>query len=181
MSDISPPCAELGHGGGGQRLGDIGDDVVLVLDADGKPDGFRRDAGLALFGFRHLAMGGGGGMAGQRLGVADIDQPLDQLQRVIEMLARFEAAFDAKGQQRRHPAAQIFLRQRVIGAFGKAGILHPGDAGIAAQEFGHGAGILDMALDPQRHGFDPLQQQEGAHRRQDRAGGALIARCGRGR
>ena len=35
------------RGGGSKRLGDVGDDVVLVLDADGKPDGFRRDAGLA--------------------------------------------------------------------------------------------------------------------------------------
>ena len=63
----------------------------LMLDADGQADGFRRHAGLALFGFRHLAMGGGGGMAGQRLGVADIDQPLDQAQRVIEILAGLES------------------------------------------------------------------------------------------
>ena len=31
-----------------------------------------------------------------------------------------------------------------------------------------------MALHPQRQGLDALQQEEGAHRRQHRAGGALI-------
>ena len=43
--------------GGGQRLVEIGDDVVFMLDADGKPDGFRGDTGLALVGLRHLTMG----------------------------------------------------------------------------------------------------------------------------
>jgi len=64
--------------GGGQRLVQIGDDVVAMLNTDRQTDGFRRHAGLALLGLRHLAMGGGSRMAGQRFGVADIDQALDQ-------------------------------------------------------------------------------------------------------
>ena len=62
----------------------------------------------------------------------------------------------------RGAAAEIFLRQRVIGAVGKAGVIDPGDAGIVAQEFGDLARVLDMALDAQRDRLDALQQQEGA-------------------
>ena len=94
------------------------------------------------------------------LAVAEVDQPLDQLQRVVEPLAGLEAAGDAEGQQRAGAAAEIFLRQRMIGIVGEAGIIDPGDARIVAQEFGDAARILDMALDPQRHRLDALQQQE---------------------
>ena len=127
-----------------------------------KPDHLRLDAGLALLLGRHLPVRGRGRMAGQRLGVAHIDQPLDQLERVVETLAGLEPALDAESQQRAGAAAEIFLRQRVIGVVGKARVIDPGDAGIGAQKFGDAARVLDMALDAQRHGLDALQQQEGA-------------------
>ena len=100
-------------------------------------------------------------MAGERLGVAHIDQPLEQLERVVERLSSFQPAGYPESQQRAGAAAEIFLRQRVIGIVGEAGIIDPGDARIAAQEFGDAARILDVALDTQRHGLDALQQQEG--------------------
>ena len=61
-----------------QRLIEVGDDVVDVLDADAEPDHFRPHAGLALLLGRHLPMRGRGRVAGERLGVAHIDQPLEQ-------------------------------------------------------------------------------------------------------
>ena len=99
-------------------------------------------------------------MAGERLGVADIDQPLEQFERVVERLAGFEPAVDAEGQQRAGAAAEIFLRQSVIRVVGEAGVIDPGDARIVAQKFGDAARILDMTLDAQRHRLDALQQQE---------------------
>ena len=113
-------------------------------------------------------------MAAQRARVADIDEPLDEAKRVVERLGRVEAALDAEGDEGRRAAAEIFLRQRVIGAVGEAGVVDPGDARVGAQEFGDAAAVLDMALHAQRDGLDALQQQKGAHRRDDGAGGALI-------
>ena len=47
---------------------------------------------LACSSRRHLPVRGRGRMAGERLGIAHVDQPLDQAERVIEFLAGFEAA-----------------------------------------------------------------------------------------
>jgi hypothetical protein len=70
-----------------ERLIEIGDDVVDVLDADAEPDHLRPHAGLGCSSRRHLPMRRRGRMAGERLGVAHIDQPLEQLERVVERLA----------------------------------------------------------------------------------------------
>jgi hypothetical protein len=83
-----------------EGLIDILDDVGGVLDADRKPDGFRQNAGHPLLLGGHLAVRGRGGMAGQRFGIADIDQPRDPIQLILEGLAGLEAALDAEGEQR---------------------------------------------------------------------------------
>ena len=98
-----------------ERLIEVGDDVVDVLDADAEPDHLRRHAGLPLLLRRHLPVRGRRRMAGQRLGVAQVDEPLDQRERVVEPLAGLESARDAEGQQRAGPAAEILPRERVTG------------------------------------------------------------------
>ncbi len=134
----------------------------------------RLDAGLALLVGRHLPMRGRSRMAGQRLGVTHIDQPLEQLQRVVKILRRLEPADDTEGQQRAGAAAEIFLRQLMIGIVGEAGVIDPGHAAVLTQKFGDAAGVFDVALDAQRHRLDALQQQKRGQRRQHGAGGALI-------
>src|ERR1700730_7859565 len=129
-------------------------------------DGFRQHAGDALLLRCHLAMRGARRMAGERLCIADIDEPRDQLQRVVEGLAGLHAALDAEGEPRRGVAVEIFLDQRIVGAVGETGVIDPVDTRIAAQEFGDLACVLDMPLDAQRHGLDALQQQERIERRQ---------------
>src|SRR5690606_6750690 len=85
----------------GEGLFDIGNDVIDMLDADRDAHQVFRYAGLfQLFG-RKLAMGGGGRVAGQRLGVTDIDEAQDHLQRIDEAPAGFLAALDAKGEDAR--------------------------------------------------------------------------------
>ena len=113
-------------------------------------------------------------MAGQRFRVADVDQPLEQFQRVVETLAGFEPSGHAKSQQRTRPAAEVFLRQRMIGAVVKPGVVHPSDAAVAAQKLRNILGIFDVPLDPQRDTLDALKQQKGAERRKHRSHGALI-------
>jgi hypothetical protein len=67
---------------------DVGDDVVDVLDAHRDAHQILRDAGARQFLGVELAVRGRGRVAGERLGVADVDQPQDHLQRVDELGAR---------------------------------------------------------------------------------------------
>src|SRR5271163_2130458 len=119
-----------------ERLIEIGDEIVDMLDADAEPDHFRLDAGPELLVGRHLPVCGRGRVASQRLGVAHIDQPLEQAERVVKLLAALKPAGNAEGQQRTGMAPEIFVRQFVIGIVGKAGVIDPRHARILAQEFG---------------------------------------------
>jgi hypothetical protein len=65
----------------------IGQQVVDVLDADRQAHHVFAHAGLGQFLGRQLAVRGGGRVAGQRLGVADVDQAGEQLQRILEARA----------------------------------------------------------------------------------------------
>src|SRR5690348_3290523 len=65
--------------GPGQRLVDVLDDVVDMLDADREAYGFGQHTGQPLLLGRHLAMRGRCRMAGQRLRIADINEARDQL------------------------------------------------------------------------------------------------------
>ena len=60
--------------GGAQGLVEIGLDVLDVFNSDRHTDVLRGDAGLELFLFGELGVGGGRGMDDQRLGVADVGQ-----------------------------------------------------------------------------------------------------------
>ena len=83
-----------------QPVIEVGDDVANVLDADGQADQFRRHSGVALFRLAELLVSGGSGMNHQRLGIADIGQQAEQLQRIDEALAGLEASTNAEGDQR---------------------------------------------------------------------------------
>src|SRR5437016_14095637 len=107
----------------------------------------------------------GGWMAGQRLRVADVDESLHQLERVVELLPSLEAALDAKRHQGRRAALQIFLCELVIGVVWKSRVVDPLDSAVAIEKLGDASAVLDVPLDPQRHGFAPLQQEKRAHRR----------------
>ena len=77
------------------------------------------DAGGQLFLRRHLPMRRRGRMAGERFRIAQVDQALEQLERVIEAHAGRQAAADFERHQRAGLAAQIFLHQGVIGIVGE--------------------------------------------------------------
>ena len=75
-----------------QRLVEVGDDVVLVLDADREPDDVRAGAGLDLLRVGKLTMRGRSRMNDQRTGVADIGQMREQLHLGDELDAGLVAA-----------------------------------------------------------------------------------------
>src|SRR5690606_22301217 len=116
--------------GSRERLLEVADDVVDVLDADREPDGLRRDARGALFLLRELAVRGGRRVAGQRLGIADVDQPLEQLERVVGPDAGFVAAFQAEREDARRLAAEVLLRQSVVRVLGQPGVADPRDGRV---------------------------------------------------
>ena len=94
-----------------QGLVQIGQQIVDVLDTDRQAHGFLAHAGLLqLFGIE-LAVGGGRRVRGQRLGVADVDQAREQLQRVLEARAGLAAALHAKREQAGRLAAQVLAHQ----------------------------------------------------------------------
>ncbi len=93
--------------GARQRLIEIGEQVVDMLNADRQSHGFLADAGLAQFVGRKLAVRGGSRVGGERFGVADIDEPREQAQRVLERRAGCAAALHAERQDVRISANVI--------------------------------------------------------------------------
>ena len=104
-------------------------------------------------------------MAGQRLGVADIDQAHHQLQRVDEARASLLPALDAEGEDRRRLAAEIALGQFVLGVIGQAGVFHPGHLRVALQVLRDFQRVLGVPFHAQGQGFQALQDEEGIERR----------------
>src|ERR1700733_6780503 len=169
---------ELADRGFGQSLVDVVDDVVDVLDADRKPDRLRPDAGLHQLLVGQLAVGGGGRMDGEGLGVAQIEQPLDELERIEEGQARVVAPGDPEGDDGRHSPVQIALDQVVVGMVGEAGEAPPVPPAIGRQVVGHGASVGLVALEPQGHRLQALQEHEGIEGRQGGAAVAELSRAG---
>ena len=69
------------------------------------------------------------GWIDEGLGVAEVEQALEQLHRVEEREAGLVAAGDAEGDDRRHPAPEVALDQVVVRVVGEAGEAHPGRRG----------------------------------------------------
>jgi hypothetical protein len=79
-----------------QRLVDIGNDIVHVLDADGKANEVGRHSTGDLLLLAQLLVGRGSRMNDQRLGVTDIGQVGQQLDVVDKLLPRFDPSLDAE-------------------------------------------------------------------------------------
>src|SRR5882672_4858701 len=138
-----------------------------MLDTDAEPNRLGCYTCLPLLLHRHLPMRSGRRMTRQGLRIAEIDQSLDQFQRIVEFSPALEATTNSEGEQRACPAAKILRRERVIGIFRKTDVVHPGYSRVIAQEIRYPLRVFDMAVDPESDGFNSLQQQKGAQRRQD--------------
>src|SRR3546814_14793163 len=106
-------------------------------------------------------MRGRGRMARQGLGVADIDQTLDHLERVIEFHASVEATLDAEGQQRRWPALEVLLRQRVVAVAFKSGVADPFNLFMCRQITRYGDGVVAVAIHAQRQRLHRSEERRG--------------------
>src|SRR5438477_8500989 len=101
-----------------------------MLYADADADHLRRHARFGLLVRRHLPVRRGRGMTGERLGVAEVDDALDQCKRVVESCSRREAAVDAECHDRARTTTEVFLSQTEVRTVGVAGVVHPVDACI---------------------------------------------------
>src|SRR5665811_1033245 len=93
-----------GSGRDSNGLVEVGDDVVDVLEADRDSDQIGRHAAGDLILSRELRVGGGCGVDDQALGLADIGQQAEELDRVDELAAGFDAALEPKGDHSAVPA-----------------------------------------------------------------------------
>ncbi len=80
------------------------------------------------------------------LGVTNIDQTLENLERIIEFDARVVAALDAKAQQGRRPAIGVFLRQPIVFRIRQTGVVDPRRLLVFLQILGHRNCIVHMPL-----------------------------------
>src|ERR1700720_4193584 len=114
-------------------------------------------------------MCGGRRVASQRFGVAHVDHALEQTQRIKTFYARIEPTLHSECQQRTTSRAQISFSHWIQWTIRKPGVIDPGHAAMVAKEFGYLSGIFNMAFNSERHGLNPLQQQETNERRKGRA------------
>jgi hypothetical protein len=110
----------------------------------------------------------------QAFGVAEADGAGDQLQRVHEAAARFDAALEFEGD---HAAGQLHLpaREFALRERGQPRVVADLDLVVAGQAFGDGLGVAAVALHAQRQRLQAAQDEEGVLRGEHGAGHVLDA------
>ncbi len=98
-----------------------------------------------------LRVGGAGGMDDERLGVADVGEPGEELHLVDDGLARVQPALHAEGQDAAETRAgpEVALGRAVAFMVLETGIVHPSDLGMILQPPGQRQGIAAMGFEPQ--------------------------------
>src|SRR5690606_9351555 len=89
-----------------ERLIEVLEDVVDVLDAHREAHKIGGDAGRKLLGFGELRVRRRGGVDDEAARVADVREEAEELDAVDEPLAGLEAALDAKGDEAASLAAE---------------------------------------------------------------------------
>ena len=131
-----------------------------MLNADAKANRVRRDTCRCQFLISQLTVCGRGGMRGKRLGIANIDQAFENLERIIEFDAGVKATFDAESQQSRGTSTGVFLRQIIIRRARQTGVMNPSDLTVTFQMFRHGHCIVYVTFHAQRQTLQALQDQK---------------------
>src|SRR5690554_6408589 len=153
-----------------QGLGDVGNDVFNVFNTDRQPHQVFAHTGTLQLVCVELAVGSGGRVASQGLGIADVHQAQDQIQGVDELRAGLAATLDAEAQNAGGLAATDLVAGGLIGAVGQAGVVYPLNGRMILQELGNLLGVVAVTFHTQGQGFQALHDQERVERRQGRAG-----------
>jgi hypothetical protein len=149
-----------------QRLRDVSDDIVRMLDADGEADIARRHTrGELLFG-AELLVGGRGWMDCQRTGVADVSDVIEQLQCIDEALSGLNASFELEAYQGSVSTLEIGLGAAavLVGLEARENdMAHEGESGESVRDLDW---ILIVLSKAEWQGFEALQKLERIERRE---------------
>ena len=140
-----------------------------MLDADRQAHHVLGDAGLPEFLGRQLPMRRAGRMTGERLGVADVHEPGEQLEGVLDPRAGIAAAVHAEGEDARGASAHVAVHERLRRRIGQAGVVDPPDLRMRPEVAGDLECVGADAVHAHRQRLDALQDQEGVERREGRA------------
>src|SRR5262249_57833430 len=97
-----------------QPLLEIGDDVLLVLEADREADDVGSGASLDFLRVGELTMSGRGRMNDERTRIADICEMGEQPHVGDELEARVVAALEPEGEDGAGALGHVFLREIVV-------------------------------------------------------------------
>lgn len=124
-----------------------------VLQPHRQADGLRRDAALGELLVGELAVGGGGRVADEGAGIADIGDVQDEFERVDELRAPLAAPLEPEGEDAARALRQVFPHKRVIGAGLETRIVDERHVGVAFEVFGDREGALGDVPHAQREGL----------------------------
>src|SRR5215471_8666989 len=147
----------------GERLREIGDEVGLVLDADGEADEAVADAERRARFRRYRSVRHDRRMLDQALDAAEALGQREDLAALEEAARVVEAALE----DRRHHAAEaahLPLGQRMLRMARKARIVDAGDLGMLLQPRRDRGSILAMALHAQPQRLHAAQGEEAVER-----------------
>jgi len=148
-----------------EGLIEVGEEVVEVFDTDGKADEFGFDAAGELLLGGELGVCRGGGVNGERFGVAEVGDVGEKLKGVDELGSGFCSSFDAEDDDAAAFAAKVFFVLGELGVIGEAGEADPIDGRVVLEMLGDGEGVVAVAFHAEGKGFDSLQELPGVVRR----------------
>ena len=97
-----------------QGLGQVGDDVVGVFDADGEADQVGGDPGCEELLVAQLAVGVARRMEDAGTGVGDMGGDGDEGERIHEAGRILPASLETERQHAADPVREVFLRERMV-------------------------------------------------------------------
>ncbi len=138
----------------------IGNDIFGILDTDRKAYDLGAGAGGRTLRVRELAMRRRGRMNDEAADIADVGEMREQPQRRDERDAGLISTFEAEREHGARPLGNETLGQRMIGARGQTGIVHPGDLVVLLEPGRDFEGVVGVALHPQRQRFEPVSRRK---------------------
>lgn len=157
---------------GAESLIKVSDDVLSVLDADGKAHGTGSDAGLELLSGGHLGVRGRGRMDDKALGIGHVGEQGEKLQAVHKFHGCLSAALQVDEEDGSRALREIALIEGVVRGIRQRRMMDFLHERAGLQIIDDLQGVLHMPLHAQGQGLESLQDEETV---EGREAGALIA------
>ena len=140
--------------------------VIYVFRADGKANGVRFDTLVQQLFICQLTVGGCIGMDDQGLDIRHIGQQRENGQIVDKLLRRLTVSLNLKGEDAPSPVREVLFVQRVARLRRECRMMHGLHLRMVGEVVHDLQSILYMALNAERQGLQPLQEDKGVEGRQ---------------